>query len=146
MAENKTKENDASVEDFLSSMENDQKREDSHAILEMMKNITGLTPKMWGDSMVGFGRYHYKYKSGREGDYFLTGFAPRKKYTSIYIMPGFKSYQDMMAKTGKHKSSVSCLYINKLDDINLSVLKNLINRSVKDMIKIYKVGDTKQCS
>ena len=143
MAENKTKENDASVEDFLNSIEHDQKREDSYLILEMMRKITGLEPKMWGDSMVGFGRYHYKYKSGREGDYFLTGFSPRKRNISIYIMAGFNNYQDMMAKIGKHKSSVSCLYINKLDDINMSILKKLINKSVKDMINIYNVGDTK---
>jgi len=109
----------------------------------MMRKITGLEPKMWGDSMVGFGRYHYKYKSGREGDYFLTGFSPRKRNISIYIMAGFNNYQDMMAKIGKHKSSVSCLYINKLDDINMSILKKLINKSVKDMINIYNVGDTK---
>lgn len=139
MAENKIKETNESVDGFLNSVQHDGKREDSFKILQMMKDITGLTPKMWGDSMVGFGLYHYKYKSGREGDYFLTGFSPRKNALSIYIMPGFGNYQDIMAKVGKHKSSVSCLYIKKLDDLDISLLKKLIKISVKDMIRIYNV-------
>jgi hypothetical protein len=137
MAGNKNIKNDASVEDFLNSIEKGTKRDDSFKILEIMKDITKLTPKMWGDSMVGFGSYHYKYKSGHEGDYFLTGFSPRKKNISIYIIPGFKIFKNIMAKIGKHKTSVSCLYINKLSDIDEILLRKLIGKSVDEVNRVY---------
>ena len=103
-----------------------------------MREITGKRAKMWGDSIVSFGKYHYKYKTGREGDFFVSGFSPRKQNLTIYIMPGFSKYKTLLKKIGKHKSSVSCLYIKSLADVDLSVLKNLIQRSVEDMHKLYK--------
>lgn len=93
---------------------------------------------MWGTSIVGFGNYHYKYASGREGDYFVTGFLPRKQNITIYIMPGFTRYEAMMSKIGKYKTGKSCLYIKKLDDIDRDLLRELISQSVKDMAEIYE--------
>jgi hypothetical protein len=137
MAELKTKQNRASVSAFLKSVENDQRRKDSQQLLAMMKAVTGKAPKMWGDSIVGFGAYHYKYKTGREGDWMVTGFSPRKQNLTVYIMPGFSKYQALLKRLGKYKTSVSCLYLNKLDDIDRKVLKQLVARAYQDMQKIY---------
>jgi hypothetical protein len=137
MAELKTKQNRASVSAFLKSVENDQRRKDSQELLAMMKAVTGKAPKMWGDSIVGFGAYHYKYKTGREGDWMVTGFSPRKQNLTVYIMPGFSKYQALLKRLGKYKTSVSCLYLNKLDDIDRKVLKQLVARAYQDMQKIY---------
>lgn len=133
MAELKTKVNEASVNKFLNSVADKQKREDSYVILELMKKITKYEPKMWGSSIVGFGSYHYKYESGREGDICLIGFSPRKQNLTLYIMSGFSKYGDLMKKLGKYKTGKACLYINKLDDIDIKVLKELINESVKTL-------------
>ncbi len=133
MAELKTKVNEASVNKFLNSVADKQKREDSYVILELMKKITKCEPKMWGSSIVGFGSYHYKYESGREGDICLIGFSPRKQNLTLYIMSGFSKYGDLMKKLGKYKTGKACLYINKLDDIDIKVLKELINESVKTL-------------
>ncbi len=95
---------------------------------------------MWGSSIVGFGNYHYKYESGREGDWFLTGFSPRKQNLTLYIMPGFAQYDELMKKLGKHKTGKSCLYIKSLEDINLPTLKQLIQQSVKHMTKTKKAN------
>lgn len=103
----------------------------------MMGEITGHEPAMWGDSLIGFGRYHYRYASGREGDFFLTGFSPRSRNLSIYIMPGFDPYPEFMAKLGRYKTGKSCLYIKKLDHIDRDVLRELIATSVADMRKRY---------
>ena len=138
MSENKTKPTVQSVEEFLNQTGDDTKRDDSFTISNLMKQATGEEPRMWGDSMVGFGTYHYKYDSGREGDYFLTGFSPRKQNLTVYIMPGFERYADLMEKLGKFKNSKSCLYIKKLEDIDIGVLKKLIKLSLNDMKKIYK--------
>ena len=138
MAEVKTKENDASVTDFLNSVEDTQRREDSSAVLKMMQAITRCEPKMWGPSIIGFGNYHYKYKSGREGDWFLTGFSPRKQSLSLYIMSGFKRYPELLEKLGRYKTGKACLYIKRLEDIDLKVLKELIRASVKYMKTTYK--------
>jgi hypothetical protein len=100
-----------------------------------MKKITKEEPKMWGPSIIGFGSYHYKYASGREGDFFLTGFSPRKQSLTLYIISGFKRYDELMKKLGKHKTGSSCLYINKLEDVDMKVLKTLITESVKYMKK-----------
>jgi hypothetical protein len=135
MAELKTKKNDASVEDFLNSIENEKRRQDSFAVLELMKKITKQKPKMWGDSVVGFGSYHYKYESGRECDWFVTGFSPRKQNLTLYIMSGFAKYDELMSKLGKHKTGSSCLYIKRLEDINQDVLKELIEKSVEAVSK-----------
>ena len=133
MAELKTKPNKVSVEKFLKSIKDEKKREDSFKVLELMKKIAKEEPAMWGPSIVGFGKYHYKYASGREGDWFLTGFSPRKQNLTIYIMSGFKHYNELMKKLGKHKTGSSCLYINKLEDIDMKVLKELITESVQYM-------------
>jgi hypothetical protein len=116
-----------------SKIENDKRREDAFVIFDLMKKITIEEPKMWGESIVGFGSYHYKYESGREGDWFLTGFSPRKTNLSIYIMAGFKEYDELLKKLGKYKTGVSCLYVNKLEDVDMKVLKELITKSVQKM-------------
>ncbi len=135
MAELKTKPNSANINDFLSKVENEQKRADSYKILELMKKVTGEEPIMWGNSIIGFGNYHYKYASGREGDWFLTGFSPRKQNFSIYLMSceNEKKLNDLFAKLGKHKTGKSCLYFNKLADIDIRVLEKLIRQSVEDL-------------
>ncbi|MDX9760191.1 MAG: DUF1801 domain-containing protein [Bacteroidota bacterium] len=130
MAEIKTKVNDASVEAFLASVENAQRREDSFVVLELMKKITKEEPKMWGTSIVGFGTYHYKYASGQEGDWPVAGFSPRKQALTVYLMTGFERDEDLMAKLGKYKTGVSCLYIKKLEDVDMNVLAELIKRSL----------------
>ncbi len=138
MAELKTKKNKASVTGYLKSVENEQRRKDSLRLLEIFKEVTKMQPKMWGGSIVGFGEYHYKSeRSSQEGDWPLTGFSPRKRNMTVYIMPGFTNYQDLMNRLGRHKVSVSCIYFNKLDDIDVKVLKQVIRRSVADMKKIY---------
>jgi hypothetical protein len=129
MAELKTKENDASVEAFLESVGDPARREDCRRVLEIMSKITKAPAKMCGDSIVGFGNYHYKYKSGREGDWPLVGFSPRKQNLTLYIMGGFDGYEDLMAKL-KQKPGKSCLYLKSLDDLPLPTLKELIKRSV----------------
>jgi len=135
MAELKTKQTDQSVEKFLNSIADKKTRDECFTILEMMKQITKTDPKMWGSSIVGFGAYHYKYESGREGDWFLTGFSPRKQNLTLYIMAGFTNFGELMKKLGKHKTGKGCLYINKLEDIDLPTLKKLIQESVKHMSK-----------
>ena len=137
MAEPKTIPTEASVTEFLKAVENPSRRADCLALKKIMARATGHRPKMWGPSIVGYGSYHYKYASGREGDAALTGFSPRKSSLTIYIMPGFKPYTDLLNKLGKHKHSSSCLYINKLGDVDLAVLEKLITKSVKDMRKKY---------
>lgn len=133
MAELKTKENQASVQNFLDTVRNEKKRKDSFIILNMMEDITKEKPKMWGSSIIGFGNIHYKYASGREGDWFLTGFSPRKQSISIYLISGFDQFANELSKLGKHKTSVSCLYINKLEDVDEAVLSSLIQKSVEQI-------------
>ena len=129
MAENKTKPTEQNVEDFLNSVADERKREDSFKILELMKEVTGFEPTMWGSSIVGFGSYHYKYDTGREGDSILTGFSPRKQNLTIYNMDGFEGYDDLLKALGKHTIGKGCLYIKRLDDVDLSTLKRLIEKS-----------------
>jgi len=117
----KTKVNDASVTDFLNSVTDEQKRKDSLAILKIMKQMTKEEPKMWGASIVGFGSYHYKGASGREGDWMQIGFSPRKQNLTLYLMGGFNAHTDLLKKLGKHKTSVGCLYIKKLEDVDVDV-------------------------
>jgi hypothetical protein len=133
MAENKIRQTDADVEAFLNAVPEERKRQDSFAILELMKEVTGEEPKMWGASIVGFGSYHYKYASGREGDMAITGFSPRKQNLTLYIMGGFDNYEDLRARLGKHKVGKSCLYVNKLDDVDQDVLREMVQRSVTYM-------------
>ena len=129
----KTRKTKASVKKFLDSVNEEGKRQDSFTILEIMKEITGDEPAMWGPSIIGFGSYHYKYKSGREGDWFLTGFSPRKQSLTLYLHSGFDQYESLLESLGKHKTGKSCLYINKLDDVDTSVLKELIIKSVNHL-------------
>lgn len=132
----KTIVNDGSVKDFISSVENETRRKDGLILLELFSKITAQEAKMWGTSIIGFGQYHYKSeKSRQEGDWPLTAFSPRKQNLTVYIMPGFDRYTDLLAKLGKHKTSVSCLYINKLSDIDMTILEQLIKKSYEDVKK-----------
>ena len=133
MSEPKTKVNDASVKDFLNAIENEQIRKDCFEISKMMEAVTKAKPKMWGASIVGFGSYHYIGKSGREGDWMLTGFSPRKQNLTLYLMGGFDSEKDLLQKLGKYKTSVGCLYIKKLEDVDKKVLKELVTASVNKL-------------
>jgi len=133
----KTTVNNASVNAFLNAVENDTKRKDSKHILKMFKEITGTKPKMWGPSIVGFGTYHYKYESGREGDMPKVGFSPRKNALTLYIMAGFSRLDELLSKLGKYKTGKSCLYIKKLEDVNEVVLKELIQESWEYMTHKY---------
>ena len=138
MAELKTKLNDASVRAFLDTVDDPRKRKDCLEIMKIMQQAAGAKPKMWGSSIVGFGSYHYVYESGREGDWMLTGFSPRKQNITLYIMPGFDRYKDLMKKLGKHSTGKSCLYIKSLQDVDVRVLKELVAESVKTMKKSHK--------
>lgn len=131
MPQNKTQPTDASVDAFIDSIDNGRRRQDSREVLTLMREVTGEEPTMWGDSMVGFGKYHYRYDSGREGDWFLAGFAPRKSNLVVYIMSGFPRHAELMKKLGKHRTGSSCLYIKKLDDVDRDVLRELVRRSVE---------------
>lgn len=143
MAELKTRKTAASVEAFLHKVADPRQREDCFTVLEMMKDVTGLEPKMWGTSMVGFGSYNYKYPSGREGEWFLTGFSPRKGNLSIHIMAGCALYGKLLQKLGKHKTGVACLYVKKLADIDLATLRELVNESFAHCCKTFKVQEGK---
>jgi hypothetical protein len=131
MAQLKTKPTDNSAKTFLKTVKNEKRQTDSFTILEMMKEITGNKPVMWGNSIIGFGRYKYKYASGREGEWFQTGFAPRKQALTLYIMSGFSEYETLLAKLGKFTTGKACLYIKKLEDIDQDVLRKLIQKSVQ---------------
>jgi hypothetical protein len=132
-AELKTKKNNTSVSAFINSIEDEQKRKDSKAIMKLMKAATGARPKMWGSSIVGYGEYSYKYASGREGDWMAIGFSPRKANLTLYIMDGFKEHQALLAKLGKFKTGKSCLYIKRLSDVDLKVLEKMVALSIKNM-------------
>lgn len=131
MAELKTKPTGHNVEQFLNAIPDERRRQDCFTLLAMMKRITQAEPKMWGESIIGFGDYHYKYASGREGDWFVVGFSPRKQNLTVYNMPGVEQGNELMKTLGKHKSGKSCLYINRLDDIHLPTLEKLIGESVR---------------
>ena len=137
MAENKTKATNTRVKDFINTVEQDQKRADSFAILKMMEEASGEKAKMWGSSIIGFGTYHYKYDSGREGDFMRIGFSPRKQKIVLYLMTGATRDQELLQKLGNYKTGKSCLYINKLADVNTDVLKQLIQSSLTLMDKKY---------
>lgn len=138
MAEPKTKPTSTSVEEFLNKVPDEGRREDAFRILEIMKEITGEEPKMWGNAIVGFGCYHYKYESGREGDAPIIAFSPRKQDLTLYLYPGYQNDRELMEKLGKHRTGKSCLYIKHLSDIHLPTLKKLIRESVKKTKKIAK--------
>lgn len=130
MSEIKTKVSDASVEDFINSVADEKKRKEGFVLLEMFKKITGESPKMWGPSIIGFGQYHYKSERSRqEGDWMLTGFSPRKQALTLYIMHGLENEASLLERLGKHKTGMGCMYINKLEDVNLEVLEDLIKKN-----------------
>lgn len=136
-AKNKTAENNKSVIDFLNSVEIELRRNDAFKMLKIFKSITNEQPKMWGNSIVGYGKYHYKYESGREGDFMKIGFSPRKQNMTIYFMNGFEAYKDLLPKLGKHKTSKACLYFNKLADVDVMVLKKILAHSSNYMNEKY---------
>jgi len=130
VAKNKTVETPGNVTDFINLIENEAKRNDSFKIVEIFRKQTGLEPKMWGSSIIGFGTYHYKYDSGREGDAPLVAFSPRKNAFSIYLSSTFDRRQELLEKFGKHKTSKACIYVNKLSDIDVNVFKEMIMASI----------------
>ena len=140
MAGNKTIPTEASVEDFINQVADEQKRADSWTLVNIMEEVTGEPPVMWGPSIIGFGQYHYQYASGREGDMSLTGFSPRKQKMSLYIMDGFDKWDEYLARLGKHKTGKSCLYIKRLEDVDIDVLKDMISKSV-EVVKERDVRD-----
>ena len=142
MSENKTQPNDADVSRFICDVEPVAKRHDAEKLDQLFRDVTGYQPVMWGPSIIGYGQYHYTYDSGREGDFLATGFSPRKARHSIYIMPGYADYGDILARLGKHKMGKSCLYVNKLADIDLDVLAELIRTGLSDLNKKWPVQPT----
>jgi hypothetical protein len=133
MAELKTKPTKASVSGFLNKVSDKSRREDCLKVLEIMKDVTGEEPEMWGESIVGFGRYRYEYQSGTKGEWMITGFSPRKGDLTLYLMSGFEAVPDLMARLGKHKTGKSCLYLKKLADVDVKVLRRIVEKSVKGM-------------
>ncbi len=134
----KTIVNDASVKDFINKVDDEQKRKDSFVLLELFTAITGEKPKMWGSSIIGFGKYHYKSERSRqEGDWLLTGFSPRKQNLTLYVLSGFEGTEELLKRLGKHKRSVGCLYINKLEDVDMKVVETIINKSFAHMKKLH---------
>ena len=130
MAKMKTTPTPASVDAYIDAVEDAQKRADCRAVAAMMAEVTGAPARMWGPSIVGFGSYHYRYESGREGDFMETGFAARKRAITLYIMAGFSEYGDLLAKLGKHDTGKSCLYVKRLADVDQAVLREMVERSV----------------
>ena len=141
MAENKTQKTGASVAKFLAAIKDETRRKDSAAVAGLMKKVTGSKAEMWGPSIVGFGNFHYKSDSGREGDFFLVGFSPRKAALTLYLMGGFADFDKLLTKLGKHKMSGSCLHIKRLEDVDKRVLEQLIGRSFAARKKKY--GETR---
>jgi hypothetical protein len=133
MAELKTRPTEFSVEEFLNTIADETKRRDAFAVLDIMRQITGTQPKLWGSSIVGFGNRHYRYASGREGDWFLVGFSPRKDNLTLYLSYGDVQNDDLRQKLGRHKTGKGCLYIKKLADVDLGILKEIISRSAKKL-------------
>ena len=138
----KTKPTTISVSEYIQKLENETHRANCTALVEMMHAVTGAKPVLWGNSIIGFGEYHYQYKSGCEGDWPLTGFAARKNQLVVYIMPGFDDYADLLQKLGKHKLGKSCLYFKSLETIDPIILKQIIRDAVRVMTEKYttKIG------
>jgi len=142
MSENKTRPTTQTAADFIAAVDHPTRRADAVVMDAMFQNITGWKPRMWGPSMVGYGSYHYTYDSGRSGDFLATGFSPRKANMSIYIMPGYADFSDILARLGKHKIGKSCLYVNKLADIDLNVLQDLVRAGLEDLSSKWPVQAT----
>ncbi|MEL6691169.1 MAG: DUF1801 domain-containing protein [Pseudomonadota bacterium] len=142
MADNKTVITPRDPMEFINAVEHPTRRADAIELDKMFRRITGWEPKMWGPTIVGYGSYHYKYESGREGDCNASGFSPRKTAQSIYIMPGYQDYGDILARLGKHKIGKACLYVTKLADIDMDVLEELVRAGLRDLEKMYPVTPT----
>ncbi|MCK8464197.1 DUF1801 domain-containing protein [Aliiroseovarius sp. S1339] len=139
---NKTQATTQDVARFIETVDPMAKREDARVLDQVFRDVTGFQPAMWGPTIIGYGRYHYRYDSGREGDFLATGFSPRKARHSIYIMPGYADFGDILARLGKHKMGKSCLYVNKLADIDLGVLAELIRAGLRDLDQKWPVEAT----
>ena len=139
MAENKTAITPVDPRDFIESVEHPTRKADALVLFDLYKKITGYTPRMWGPTIIGFGRYEYKYESGRTGESLASGFSPRKANLSIYIVPGYQDYDEILTRLGKYKIGKSCLYVNKLADVDMAVLEELIRTGLKDLDKIWPV-------
>ena len=140
---NKTKQTTKSPANFVAALEHKARREDAETLLKWFGDVTGLKPIMWGPSIIGYGRYHYKYESGREGDSMLTGFSPRKSAMSLYILPGYRfgAMQQNLLRLGKHKVGKSCLYINKISDVDMDVLREIVQHGLVHMRENYETWD-----
>lgn len=141
MAENVTKVNEVDPAEFIAAVEHPTRRADAEVLLDLMSRVTGCPPKMWGPTIVGFGRYHYRYESGHEGESMITGFAPRKASLVLYILPGYDDIGDQLAELGKHRIGKSCLYINKLADVDLEVLERIVAGGVATVRRTYETFD-----
>ncbi|MEL7257739.1 MAG: DUF1801 domain-containing protein [Pseudomonadota bacterium] len=139
MSQNKTKATQQSVADFIVNVEPEQRRKDAQTLVSFFHDVTKFEPVMWGASIIGYGRYHYVYDSGREGDFLATGFSPRKSALSVYIMPGYADFGSILARLGKHKLGKSCLYINKLEDVDMDVLAELVRAGLSDLATRWTV-------
>ena len=139
MTQNKTVQTHVSVDEFISSIAHPTRRQDAAVLVDLFSKVTGFAPKMWGNSIVGFGQYHYRYATGREGDFLATGYSPRKSNLSIYIMPGYGDFFDILQNLGKHKLGKSCLYVNQLADINLDLLAQLITAGLEGLDQMWPV-------
>lgn len=137
MSENKTQPTGQTVKSFINALDDEQKIADSNALIDLMKEVTGCEPKMWGPSIIGFDQYHYKYESGREGNFLKVGFSPRKRELSIYLMCSLEKNEELLSKLGKHRTGKSCLYVKRLEDINMDVLRDLVQKSVKYVDEKY---------
>lgn len=137
--ENKTQITEIDPRDFVATIEHPVRRADAETLLDVFPEVTGMTARMWGGSIIGYGQYHYKYDSGREGDSLVTGFSPRKANMVLYIMPGYSELGGLLERLGKHKLGRSCLYVNKLADVDMSVLKEIIRFGVEDMRQRYEI-------
>ncbi len=136
MAENKTKPTDADVDAFIDAVDDERRREEARTVLALMGEVTGEEPAMWGPSMVGFGSVHYRYASGREGDMFAAGFSPRKNALTVYLTEGFDEQQDLLERLGPHTTGKSCLYLKRLDTVDLDVLRTLVESSYRHAITV----------
>ncbi|MFH6999522.1 DUF1801 domain-containing protein [Flavobacterium sp. FlaQc-57] len=137
MAKNKTTETESSVVDFINTVEDEAKRNDSFELIKIMQKVTGSDAIMWGPSIIGFGSYHYKYASGHEGDAPLAGFSPRKAAISLYVSLPTEKREELLLKLGKHRAAKGCIYIKKLADIDIEVLKKMVSLSVENLNKLY---------
>ena len=138
---NKTRATTERPQDFLAGVEPEVRRTDALVLFDLFNRVTALPGKMWGPAIIGYGRYHYRYDSGREGEFFLTGFSPRKSALSIYIMPGYRDISEMLSRLGKHKTGKSCLYINRLEQVDLAVLEEIVRDGLDYMYKTYQTSD-----